>query len=138
MEDEAEVQKSLDHQQKSRRDPVKQAHGVSTQAGEQAIGEPAELQDGSLRSSRAGRHSLMQVGAPESQGSSWPETPPLSHKVTATATSIPTHSVPPVEEQGGKTKYERLNYPLTSEETAQMRSPKSGLGAASLCYGDSW
>lgn len=53
MEDEAEVQKSLDHQRKLRRDPVKGAHGVSTQAGEEAIGEPTELQDGSLRSSRA-------------------------------------------------------------------------------------
>jgi len=80
----------------------------------------------------------MQVAAPESQGSSWPDTPPLSHKVAATATSILTHPVPPVEEQGGKRKYERLNYPLISEETVHMRSSKSGLGAASLRYGDPW
>ena len=129
MEDKAEVQRSLDHQWKSRRDPVKGAHGISTQAGEQAIGEPTpgrqleELEGQTTQpdadgSTRIAGQLLTWDPSPQPQG-------------PATLTPIPTHPVLSVEEQGGKRKYETLNYPLTSEETVQMRSPKSGLCAAS-------
>lgn len=136
MEDEAEVQRSLEHQWKSRRDPVKGAHGISTQVGEQTIGEPTpgrqleELEGQTTQpdadgSTRIAGQLLTWDPSPQPQG-------------PATPTPIPTHPVPSVEEQGGKRKYETLNYPLTSEETVQMRSPKSGLCAASLLYGDLW